>query len=82
MNQSRLESIIEQVLNNLSGIVTSLLTFEYIIAPFYGFDATWWDNIGITIIFTTISIIRGYFWRRFFNNLIHKKVHNYIKSFF
>ena len=80
MNQTKLESLLESVINNLTGIITSLLAFNYIVVPIWNFEASWLDNIGITLIFTFISMIRSYFWRRFFNKGVHKKVHIFVKQ--
>jgi len=76
VNQSKLESFIEQVFNVGSGFVISILLWEYVvksmlIVGWITIDST----IAIALIFTVVSIIRGYFWRRFFNKGIHKMAH-------
>jgi membrane protein implicated in regulation of membrane protease activity len=73
MSQSKTHSIIEQVLNVGSGWLLSLLVWTFLIAPIYELDTTFMQNMEITIIFTMISIVRGYIWRRFFNRITEKQ---------
>jgi uncharacterized protein YacL len=67
MSQSKTESIVEQILNVGSGLVISLLAWTLIINPTYDLQTKFQESVEITIIFTVISIVRGYFWRRHFN---------------
>lgn len=64
--QSKLGSLVEQVLNTASGFVLSLVIWQTI-GPLFGYHVTLHDNLYITAIFTVASILRGYLWRRFFN---------------
>jgi len=64
--QSRQHSIIESICNVASGFVISLAVWEFVIEPLFGIEKRLLDNIGITGIFTVISIARGYIWRRLF----------------
>jgi len=73
MSQSKKHSLVEQLLNVGSGWLLSLLVWTFLIAPIYNLPTTFVDNLGITVIFTFISIIRGYFWRRYFNNKTEKQ---------
>lgn len=66
--QSRTASLIEQILNVGSGFVISLIVWMYVVVPIWGFDVSMTENLTITIIFTVVSIIRGYMWRRWFNH--------------
>jgi hypothetical protein len=75
MKQSKLESFIESAINVFSGTVISLLLWMYVVAPLWNFQTSFYDNLGITGIFTIAAIARGYIWRRFFNAGVHKKVH-------
>ena len=70
--QSKRHSFIEQVFNVGSGWLLSLLVWTFLIAPLYDVNTTLEENMGITIIFTIISIIRGYIWRRIFNRITEK----------
>lgn len=68
--QSKYQSIIEQTLNVGSGFIISVLVWEYVIkhlihAGVLSVDSSIW----ITVIFTVVSFIRGYLWRRYFNQL-------------
>jgi membrane protein implicated in regulation of membrane protease activity len=67
MAQSRLSSAVESILNQISGFVVSLLVWAWIVAPLYNFPVDWGSNFEITGIFTVVSVIRSYLWRRFFN---------------
>lgn len=68
MSQSRISSVFEAVLNQLSGFVFSLIVWAYVVAPLYGFDVNWQQNFEITAMFTVLSVLRSYLWRRFFNS--------------
>jgi hypothetical protein len=65
--QSRVGSAVEQVLNIGSGFFISLLLWSFIIVPVWDLDVSMNDNLTITGIFTVVSVVRGYVWRRFFN---------------
>lgn len=67
--QSKLISLIEQTLNVLSGFLLSLIVWYIIIIPVFNIDTNFGENFLIVCIFTTVSIIRGYLWRRLFNKL-------------
>lgn len=82
MEQTKTESLIENILNVGSGFLISLLLWIFVITPLFGFDTTMVDNVGITLMFTTISVVRGYMWRRFFNNGVHKTVHKLVRSYY
>lgn len=70
--QSRLSSLIEQVLNVASGFIVSLLLWQAV-GPLLGYEVNLADNLTITTIFTVVSIIRGYLWRRYFNGRIARR---------
>ena len=57
--------ILESVIDVGSGFVLALL-IQIIVFPWFGLHPSIWDNIGITIIFTVVSIIRSSLWRRYF----------------
>jgi hypothetical protein len=65
--QTRLESLIEQALNVGSGFIVSSLVWEFIVKPVWHFNTDIVQNLQITALFTVISILRGYLWRRTFN---------------
>jgi len=66
MNQTRLSSLIEAIINVAIGFVVSLI-LTAIVLPAYGHHVTWGENLQITGIFTVASIIRAYAIRRWFN---------------
>lgn len=66
MKQSKKQSLTETVISTLVGLIVSLLT-QIAVFPLYGMDVNLNQNIQITIIFTVVSIIRGYLIRRYFN---------------
>jgi len=65
--QSRRVSLIESCLNVGSGFVVALTVWEVVIEPVFGIDKDFRENLCITAIFTVVSIVRGYLWRRLFN---------------
>jgi len=82
MNQTKIESLLETFLNIGSGFVLSLFLWVFIVAPIWNIQVAMSDNFMITCLFTVVSIIRSYFWRRFFNAGIHKAVHKFVKVIF
>ena len=75
MKQTKIESIIERTADLITGFIISVLVYEYYIMP----SLTVLSGIHVVTIFTIISFVRGYFWRRFFNRGLHVAVHNYLK---
>ncbi len=70
MNQSRLSSLIESVINVSIGFVVSVLLTAWLL-PAYGHAVSWAENLQITAVFTVASIARSYALRRWFNARIH-----------
>ena len=66
MSQSRRMSMIETVAGVAIGFVVSVAA-SFVVYPLFGHAFTLAQNIGITIIFTVLSIVRGYLVRRAFN---------------
>ena len=64
--QTQWESFMETVLNTASGFVISWL-LTTLVLPLYGFAVSAGQGVQITCIFTVISILRSYVWRRTFN---------------
>lgn len=73
MKQSKLESLAEVCLNVAIGWVIALLT-QLIVFPMFGINVTVGEQLSISVIFTVVSIVRGYIIRRWFNAGIHKIV--------
>lgn len=65
--QRKTISLLEQVFNTTLGLVLSFFILKLIISPIWGLDTNIHDEYSISILFYIMSIIRGFFWRRFFN---------------
>ncbi|MGY2258171.1 DUF7220 family protein [Pseudomonas sp. SDO55104_S430] len=68
MSQSRKGSAFEACINMVVGLIVSMIA-NSIVFPRFGFNPSLLDNIGITIIYTVISLVRSYCLRRAFNML-------------
>jgi hypothetical protein len=73
VNQTKLESLLEVCVNVAIGWVVALIT-QLVVFPLYGINVTVADQLGISVVFTVISIVRSYIIRRWFNAGIHKLV--------
>lgn len=65
--QRPLVSFLEQIINLGTGFVISVCVMMYVITPLFSLPLNAAQNINITIIFTAISILRGFLFRRLFN---------------
>jgi len=68
MNQSKKQSIIESVVQTTIGLVTSIL-IQIVLYPLMGIPVSFKQNLIITAVFFTVSIVRGYLVRRIFNKI-------------
>ncbi|KAK6697021.1 hypothetical protein SNK04_014424 [Fusarium graminearum] len=68
MSQTRLQSFLEANVSTAIGFGISWLATPFVLAAF-GFTVGAAKALGITLVFTVISIIRGYVVRRFFNRM-------------
>ncbi len=66
--QSRKWSAIETIASTAIGLGVSIAA-SLVVYPLHGHSFTLAQNTSIAVIFTVISIIRGYFVRRMFNRL-------------
>jgi hypothetical protein len=66
MNQSRLSSLIEAVLNVIIGFTINF-TANIVFFPLFGWHISTSQNIALGAIYTVISICRSYVIRRWFN---------------
>lgn len=71
MNQSRLGSLIEACFNTAIGLAISMVA-NALVFPLFGFHPSLGENVAISVIYTVISIARGYVVRRFFNARLHR----------
>jgi membrane protein implicated in regulation of membrane protease activity len=72
MTQTRAWSLIEASANTASGFVISWLV-GMVVYPLLGWSATAGQTATVVDIFTVISIVRSYLWRRAFNRFHHKE---------
>lgn len=74
MTQTRKQSAVETVVGVAIGFVVSVIA-GMVIFPAFGYAFSLTQNVGITIIFTVLSIARSYAVRRMFVrlNAIEKK---------
>lgn len=72
MSQSRKASLVEAFANMASGMLISYLA-GLVIYPMLGWQVSAGTNAVAVGLFTIISLIRSYLWRRFFNKFTHKE---------
>lgn len=70
--QSRLHSLIEAWLNTLSGFAVALV-LQLLVNHWYGLGLKVSESLHITLIFTVVSVVRSYAWRRYFNRRLHRE---------
>lgn len=71
MNQSRVASLAESVMNVLIGYGVALAS-QLVIFPMFGIHLPLSDNLAIGAWFTLISLVRSYAIRRWFNARLHR----------
>ena len=71
--QSRFWSAIEVFLNIGTGFIISWI-LTLMVLPMFGFPVQKGQAFFITTIYTVVSVVRSYFWRRVFNKL-HKRTY-------
>ena len=71
VNQTKLVSLIEAMMNVLTGFWISWAVWIFIVVPLFGFDAGYIKAFSITTIFTVSSLARAYIIRRWFNDSTH-----------
>ena len=69
--QTKKQSIIETITSILIGYIISLVSL-FIIFPILGIESNSGKNMIISFYFTAISLIRGYYVRRYFNKKQNK----------
>lgn len=68
MTQTRTGSFVEAWANIVVGIGVGFVA-NLIVMPWFGFNVRPGSAIGISLIFTVISLVRSYVLRRWFNGL-------------
>jgi len=71
--QTRLESVMESVTGTLSRMVCNF-AIGLVIYPWFGFNASPLAVWQIVLIFTAASFIQSYIWRRWFNQLLIRRL--------
>lgn len=66
MTQKKRHSFIESIANTAIGLGINV-TAQHLVFPLFGIYISWHENLTIAVIFTFISILRGYVIRRIFN---------------
>jgi hypothetical protein len=67
MTQTRLESLIESIVNVVIGFGINYFA-NFVIFPHFGFHLSASANLAMGAIYTVISVTRSYCIRRWFNN--------------
>ena len=70
MKQSQFMSLLEAATNVFVGYLLAIVT-QIIVFPWFGIEATLHEHLTIGMVFVGVSLVRGYFLRRFFEHLRH-----------
>jgi ABC-type thiamin/hydroxymethylpyrimidine transport system permease subunit len=73
--QTARESLIESIVNVISGIVVAAL-LNYVLAPYFGVRMNAAQSVGLTLALTVASFIRSYLLRRAFNRRLMRRLHD------
>lgn len=65
--QSKKESFIETLTSVFVGWLIGVI-LNMLVLPLFDYDITVIDSLWVSLIFTVVSVIRGYIIRRFFNS--------------
>ena len=83
MQQTKLVSLIEVCVNVATGFILAWLVWLYLIPVFWPHhSSSAGEGFWITSLFTVVSVLRGYVWRRFFNAGFHHLVVNQVGLWF
>jgi hypothetical protein len=72
MSQSVRHSWLEVLTNIGTGFVISALLQQFVVTPLWHLPVSAAGNLGITVFFTVVSVVRSYIFRRVFNKLGRK----------
>ena len=77
--QTRLESLLERIVDMTSGVLLAYLAWMFLVPVIWPqYDPPAGEGLALTLLFTAISFFRGLFWRRFFANGIHRVIHQMV----
>ena len=65
--QRRWVSLVEQVCNVGSGFLIAMLLWRFVVVHIIDLEPDLGTNFKVTLLFTTVSVVRGFLWRRLFN---------------
>jgi len=65
--QSRIMSLIEAWSNTAVAFIISTLVNQWMLQTFFDLPVAVWQSSLMVLVFTLISVVRNYYWRRFFN---------------
>jgi len=68
MAQSKLSSLLEMVVNIGGGMLLGIFVVQPVALGLYNIEISTETSIGLALIFTAVSFIRGYVVRRIFNH--------------
>ena len=69
MSQSKSSSLLEISATTLVSYLVSVFAGQLWVYPLFGYELTIGDNMGLTAVFVTISMVIKYCFRRLFNYL-------------
>lgn len=72
MTQTRISSAVETCASTAIGYAVAVCT-QLIVLPWFGFTPTFNENLTMAAIFTVVSLVRGYWVRRLFNHIQHRR---------
>jgi hypothetical protein len=64
--QTKLMSLLEATTNTLIGYAISVGVGQFVY-PYFGYEVTIMDNMGLTAVFVAVSLLRSFTFRRLFN---------------
>lgn len=67
VSQPRWESFLEALLNIGSGFALSWAVWVWVAGPLFEIQTDARQGFWITVLFTVVSVVRSYCWRRAFN---------------
>ena len=65
--QTKRQSLIETLTSVFAGWLIGVI-LNMLVLPLFDYDVSLTDGVLISIIFTAVSVVRGYLIRRFFNS--------------
>jgi membrane protein implicated in regulation of membrane protease activity len=76
--QSRRHSLLEVVTGTAVAFAISMLVQHLVVNPLWKLNTSFSQDLGITVLFTVVSVARSYVWRRFFNWLQNKNNNSHV----